>query len=196
MENVMAALFAEIEGGGMATPPWPPFRAPTLGLPNLTVTRLLEVLRELARQRQKPADLPTGRVLDTQIEAQVHGPIDLHNDVELLVADPAFARTSTGEILRQMAARYEFPLHWHSGFRLSVGQIPPDFRGPAMPPLARRIAGEKGIIDAAAIGAAEASLYHHPDAWSDWGSRAEALQHLKQLWHVLVHYGAPAAQPS
>ena len=65
-----------------------------------------------------------------------------------------------------------------------------------MPRLARRIAGENGIIDAAVIGAAEASLYHHPDAWGDWGSRAEVLQHLKQLWHVLVHYGAPAVQPS
>ena len=196
MDNVMAALFAEIEAGGMAAPPWPPFRAPTLGLSNLTVARLLEVLRELARPRKEPADLPTGRVLDTQIEAQVHGPLDLQKDVELLVADPAFAPTSTGEVLRQIAAHYGFPLHWHCGFRLSVREIPDDFRGPAMPRLARRIAGENGFIDAAVIGAAEASLYHHPDAWGDWGSRAEVLQHLKQLWHVLVHYGAPAVQPS
>jgi hypothetical protein len=29
MDNVMAELFAEIEGGGVATPPWPPYRAPT-----------------------------------------------------------------------------------------------------------------------------------------------------------------------
>jgi hypothetical protein len=196
MENVMAALFAEIEAGGMAAPPWPPFRAPTLGLSNLTVARLLEVLCELTRPRKAPADLPTGRVLDTQIEAQVHGPLDLQQDVELLVADPAFAGTNTGELLRQIAARYGFPLHWHCGFRLSVAEIPDDFRGPAMPRLARRIAGENGIIDAAVIGAAEASLYHHADAWEDSGSRAEVLQHLKQLWHVLVHYGAPAVQPS
>ena len=109
MENVMAALFAEIEAGGMAAPPWPPFRAPTLGLSNLTVARLLEVLRELARPRKEPADLPTGRVLDTQIEAQVHGPLDLQKDVELLVADPAFAPTSIGEVLRQIAARLRIP---------------------------------------------------------------------------------------
>jgi hypothetical protein len=196
MENVMAVLFAEIEAGGMAAPPWPPFRAPTLGLSNLTVARLLEVLRELERPRREPAGLPTGRVLDTQIEAQVHGPLDLQEDVELLVADPAFAPTRTGEVLRQIAARYGFPLRWHCGFQLSVGEIPDDFRGPAMPRLARRIAGENGNIDAAVIGAAEASFYHHPDAWGDWGSRAEVLQHLKQLWHVLVHYGAPAVQPS
>ena len=196
LDNVMAALFAEIEAGGMAAPPWPPFRAPTLGLSNLTVARLLDVLCELARPRIEPADLPAGRVLDTQIEAQVHGPVDLQEDVELLVADPAFAATSTGEVLRQIAARYGFPLSWHCGFRLSAGQIPDDFRGQAMPRLARRIAGENEIIDAAVIGTAEASLYHHPDAWADWGSRAEVLQHLKQLWHVLVHYGAPAVRPS
>src|SRR5262252_7344371 len=28
------------------------------------------------------------------------------------------------------------------------------------------------------------------EAWRDWGSRGDASQHLKQLWHVLVHYGS------
>jgi hypothetical protein len=191
MDNVMAALFGEIEAGGMAAPPWPPFRAPTLGLSNLTVARLLDVLRDLASPRKEPTDLPMGRVLDTQIEAQVHGPIDLQEDIELLVADSAFARTNTGETLRELALRYGFPLRWHGGFRLAVGEVPDDFRGPAMPRLAQRIAGGNGLIDAAVIGAAEASLHHHPEAWRDWGSREEVLQHLKQLWHVLVHYGAP-----
>ena len=79
----MAALFAEIEGGAMAAPPWPPFRAPTLGVPNLTVARLLEVLGVLAQPRRDPAQLETGGVLDPQIEAQVHGPIELEQDVEL-----------------------------------------------------------------------------------------------------------------
>ena len=192
MDNVMAALFGEIEAGGMAAPPWPPFRAPTLGLSNVTVASLLDVLRELASPRNEPADLPPGRVLDTQIEAQVHGPVDLQEDIELLVADPAFAPTTTGETLRELALRYGFPLRWHCGFRLAVGEVPDDFRGPEMPRLAQRIAGEDGMIDAAVIGTAEASLHHHPEVWRDWGSREDVLQHLKQLWHVLVHYGAPA----
>ena len=81
----------------MAAPPWPPFRAPTLGLSNVTVAGLLDVLRELASPRKEPADLPAGRVLDTQIEAQVHGPVDLQEDIELLVADPAFAPTALQE---------------------------------------------------------------------------------------------------
>jgi hypothetical protein len=70
-------------------------------------------------------------------------------------------------------------------------EVPDDFRGPAMPRLARRIAGD-GVLDAAVIGAAEASLCSRPESWRDWGSYEETLQHLKQLWHVLVHYGAPA----
>jgi hypothetical protein len=137
-------------------------------------------------------DQEAGRVLDTQIEAQVHGPIDLHRDVEMLVADPAFAVTATGAVLCDLSSRYEIPLQWHCGFRLPVGDVPDDFRGPAMPRLARRIAGDNGMLDVAVIGKAEASLREQPDVWRDWGSHAETLQHLKQLWHVLVHYGSPA----
>ena len=196
MDSVMVALFAEVEEGGMATPPWPPFRAPTLGVPNLTVSRLLDVLKDLQQPRREPADAEPGRVLDTQIEAQVHGPVDLHQDVELLVADPAFAETAVGTILSELALKYAIPLRWHSGFRLPVRKVPDDFRGPAMPRLAQRIAGTDGMVDAVVIGQAEASLRNQPDAWRDWGSHAEALQHLKQLWHVLVHYGSPARSPS
>jgi uncharacterized protein DUF3626/glycosyl hydrolase family 26 len=188
----MCALLAEIEEGGMSTPPWPPFRAPTLGVCNLTVARLVDVLKELPQPRRDPADGDAGRVLDTEIEAQVHGPVDLHEDVELLVADPAFAATATGRILRELSMRYEIPLRWHCGFRLTVRDVPDDFRGPAMPRLAQRIAGNDGTLDAAVIGVAERSLHEQPDAWRDWGSRAEALEHLKQLWHVLVHYGLAA----
>ena len=43
-----------------------------------------------------PGRRKRGRVLDTQIEAQVHGPIDLSRDVELLVADLAFAAQRSG----------------------------------------------------------------------------------------------------
>ena len=189
LDSVMAALFAEIEDGAMATPPWPPFRAPTLGVRDLTIARLLNLVGQLANSRPAPRDLEPGRVLDTQIEAQVHGPIELHEDVELLVADPSFAPTPTGELLRQLASRYGFALHWHSGFRLCVADVPDDFRGPEMPRLARRIAGDGGTVDAAVIGAAEATLHTQPETWRDWGTHAEVLQLFKQLWHLLVHYG-------
>jgi hypothetical protein len=197
MDGVMAALLAEIEAGGIASPPWPPYRAPTLGIAGLTIPRLLRILHDLEQVRADPAVGKAGRVLDTVVEAQVHGPIDLYRDVELLVADPSFAESGTGDVLCKLAQRYAIPLHWHCGFQLAVRNVPDDFRGPAMPRLAQRLAGIDGLLNAAVIGRAAASLHKEPESWRDWSPREDALQHLKQLWHVLVHYGLPfqAANP-
>jgi hypothetical protein len=191
IEGVLAPLLAEIAGGAEAHVPWPPFVAPTLGVANLTVSGLLErVSSELAGPRPSPSTGAAGRVLDTGIEAQVHGSIDVARDVERLVADPSFATTPTGECLRELCRRNSIPFDWHGGFRLAVRDVPAEFRGPAIPSLARRIAGD-GVVDVAAIGAAQRSLRLHPEDWREWGPREDTLQHLKQLWHVLVHYGAP-----
>lgn len=192
MDCVMAALLAEIEDGGVATPTWPPYRTPTLGVPHLSVSRFLKRMRELARPRTDPSDSNPGRVLDSGVEAQVHGPINLFEDVELLVADPSFKPTATGTILRELSLKYKIPLRWHCGFRLRVLGVPDNFRGSSMPRLARHIAGNNGTLDAARIGAAASSLQKQPEAWRDWGTPGEALQQLKQLWHILVHYGSPA----
>lgn len=105
--------------------------------------------------------------------------------------DPSFRGTSTSTALDELCRRYGIPARRHCGFQLSVDAVPDDFRGPMMQPLARRIA-PAGWIDAAVIGAAEASVSQRPQDWEDWGPPAETLRHLKQLWHVLVHYGAPA----
>lgn len=191
MDCVMAALLAEVESGARAAVPWPPFAAPTLGIEDLTVSRLLDSLRrELPSPPPDPTHGPAGRVLDSCIEAQVHGRVDLRRDVERLVVDPAFEGTATGRILDEMCRRTGIVRQWHCGFQMPAEAVPDDFRGPAMPRLARRIAGG-GMLDAAVIGEAEATLHTEPERWSDWGSRDETLQHLKQLWHVLVHHGAP-----
>ena len=191
MVSVMAALLREVASCEGAKVPWPPFVAPTLGIENLTIPRLLEVLgRELPLP---PANLSTGtpgRVLDSCVEAQVHGSINLQLDIERLVIDPAFDGTPTGEILNEISHRYQIPIQRHCGFQLPAHAVPDDFRGPVMPKLAQRIAKNE-LLDAAVIGAAEASLYSQPELWRDWGSREEILQHLKQLWHVVVHYGVP-----
>jgi hypothetical protein len=192
----MAALLTEVASGGGARPPWPPFVAPTLGVDGLTVDGLVESLcRDLPAPRPDSSTGRPGRVLDSCIEAQVHGRVDLRRDVECLVIDPAFEGTATGAALDELGRRYEIPNQSHGGFQLSVKDVPDDFRGPAMPRLARRIAS-KGVVDAAVIGAAESSLHSQPEQWCDWGSREETLQHLKQLWHVVVHYGAPASRRS
>jgi hypothetical protein len=192
--GVMAAVLAEIENGGMAAPPWPPFRAPTLGVPGITVRRFCELLKTLREHRPNPSLGEPGRVLDTGIEAQVHGPVILNRDVETLVADPAFAGTRVGQTLHELAEKYGFELQWHGGFRLSVGDVPDDFRGPAMPGFAQRVAlesalGVGGTLDAAVIGRAAASLHHNPEQWREWGDYFDTLRLLRQLWHVLVHFG-------
>ena len=192
MASVMDALFREVAIGDGTRIPWPPFLAPTLGIEYLTIPRLLDVLcHQLPLPSMDPSMGSPGRVLDSCIEAQVHGSINLRKDVERLVIDPAFEGTSTGSILNEISCKYEIPIQYHCGFQLPVHAVRDDFRGPAMPKLARRIAGD-GFVDAAVIGAAEATLHSQPDLWRDWGSREEILQHLKQLWHVVVHYGAPA----
>jgi hypothetical protein len=191
MSVVMAALFGEIASEEGASVPWPPFSAPTLGIKNLTIPQLLDSLcLELPLSPTDPSLGAPGRVLDSCIEAQIHGPINLRCDIERLVIDPSFDGTPAGAILDEIAHQYKFPIQRHCGFQLPIHAIPDDFRGPAMPRLARRIA-VKGCVDAAVIGSAEATLYSNPELWRDWGSFEETLQHLKQLWHVLVHYGNP-----
>jgi hypothetical protein len=193
MEGVLAPLLAEVKSGEGARGPWPPFAAPTLGVEHLTISGLLERLsHDLPLSRQDPSIGKAGRVLDSGIEAQVHGPIDLREDVERLVADPAFRGTPIGDCLSELCRTYAIALDWHCGFRLAARDVPEDFRGPAVARLAQRIADD-GHVDAAVIGAAQRSLRLRPHEWQDWGSPDETLQHLKQLWHVLVHCGAPAA---
>ncbi|MCE9685601.1 DUF3626 domain-containing protein [Shewanella sp. AS16] len=129
--------------------------------------------------------------LDHYIEVQVHGEVSLAEDVDYLVADPAFEGTETGELLQRLAAEYEMDLCWHGGFRLHLAQIPSDFRGPAMPSLARRVAMDD-YLDARALGLAAQALQRNPQLWRDRGSRELVAQELKLLWHVLVKYGEPS----
>jgi hypothetical protein len=194
-DPVLAPLLEELAAGGTTPVPWPPWVTPTLGVPGLTPCALLDRLaRDLPAERPDPEAGAPGRVLDSCVEAHVHGAVDLRRDVELLVIDPAFDGTPTGDVLAALGRRFDVPLRRHGGFRLRADDVPDDFRGPAMRPLARRIAPD-GWLDAAVIGAAEASLRARPDDWRDRGSYDETWQHLKQLWHVLVHHGSPARRP-
>ncbi len=68
-----------------------------------------------------------------------------------------------------LSRTYAFPLDWHCGFRLAVRDVPESFRGPAIPRLAQRIAGD-GVVDAAVIGAAQRSLRLYPEDWQEWGN--------------------------
>ncbi|MBX3187828.1 MAG: DUF3626 domain-containing protein [Labilithrix sp.] len=175
LEPVVAALFEAVDA-----------KREALGVTNLDVPALV------ARLANPPA--PTvGRALDAYIEAQVHSDVDLARDVEAIVVDPSFTGTEIGDALEALASRHRISLRRHPGFALSPAEVPDDFRGPRMAPLARRIeaafASVPGRLDAAALGRAAASLHRDPSAWSDWATPEETWQHIKQLWHVLVRFG-------
>lgn len=162
-----------------------------LGERELTPGKLMKHLTsKLSLPLQDPSDKLVKRNLNHYIEAQVHSIVSLKEDAEALVADPSFQGTKTGEVLEKLCGHYDLRLYWHQGFVLDAADVPSDFRGPAMPSLAQRIA-VNGRIDAHAIGTAAAEVVSNPDAWSDRGSAKDMLQELKLLWHVLVRYGGP-----
>ena len=162
-----------------------------LGERNLTPTGFIQhVLTSLEHGRRGSV---ANRNLNHYIESQVHGPISLKQDVEVLVADPSFKNTTVGKTLEQLCSRYSIDLKWHMGFTLHEDDIPADFRGPSMPSLAKRIA-LKNRIDAHTIGLAVMNVKQDPGSWNDWGTYEVVLQELKLLWHVLVKYGRPVEQ--
>lgn len=181
-DSVLAGLAEATRSTGIA-----------LGRAGMSVESLVEVIREQPPARDGVAN-PQGRSLDDYIEAQVHGPVELATDAETIVADPSFRGTEIGRLLGETARRYELGLSWHVGFELDAADVPPEFRGPAIPVIAERIAREFGggsvRLDAELIGRAARSVVTDPGNWQDWDTPAETLQRIKQLWHVLIRYGA------
>jgi hypothetical protein len=179
-DDIVAALFAESF--------WREF---AIGEKDMSPRRLLDrLLTDLERPSEDPSTRMPSRNLNHYIEAQVHGDVRLHDDVEILVADPSFRGTDTGRILETLCERYHIRCYWHGGFVLSPNEVPADFRGPTMPSLAERIATD-GSVHAAAIGRAAIDLRRDPSAWAARGSYSEVLQELKLMWHVLVRFGRP-----
>ncbi|MBK6922877.1 MAG: DUF3626 domain-containing protein [Deltaproteobacteria bacterium] len=165
-----------------------------LGESDLTVPGLVHRLRcDLSAPLCDLAHLPIARNLNHYVEAQVHGDVVLHQDVDALVADPSFRESETGRNLTDLCRRNDVALHWDPGFLLTSDKVLRDFRGPTMPSLAERIA-RAGTIDASTIGAAVTDLRANPGKWSDRGSPDDVLQELELLWHVLLKYGTQPAE--
>ncbi|MFJ8582122.1 DUF3626 domain-containing protein [Micromonospora sp. NPDC093277] len=181
-EPVLAALLEATAGTGVS-----------LGLAGMDTGTLL---RTLLRHSERESTV-AGRALDDYIEAQIHGEVNLARDVEALVVDPSFRGTDAGRILGGIARRHGFPLRWHAGFELPVNGVDAEFRGPDIPPLAARVHAQFARpgepVHAALVGRAAASVVREPGRWVDRGPVEVTLQHLKQLWHVLVRFGAPAS---
>lgn len=118
---------------------------------------------------------PEADALDDYIEAQVHGPVRLQEDVEALVLDPCYQGTEVEELAGELPCRVQ----WHPGFRLTLEEMArhPDYRGPEFVELARHIA-PGGLLTPRVIGEAAATGEHDPQA-------------LKRVWHYLARFGAP-----
>ena len=128
------------------------------------------------------------RDLDHYVEAQVHGLLHLERDVDAVVVDPSFRDTDTHTVLSEAADTFGIALFWHRGSRLRVADIPDDFRGPGMRPLATNIVGPDGVLDAAALGRSAAAIPYVPP--SIQGDPPEGpLQQHKRLWHCLLRFG-------
>jgi hypothetical protein len=132
-----------------------------------------------------------GRCMDDYVEAQIHGGVDLRRDVAAVVADPSLRDTPTGTALASLPQRYGLALRWHSGFRLTAGQVPADLRGDVAPVLAAHLCAryDTDHLDAAVLGRAARSVVREPGAWATFGDKEQVLQELKYLWHILVITG-------
>ncbi|MFD8702533.1 DUF3626 domain-containing protein [Kitasatospora sp. NPDC059648] len=115
--------------------------------------------------------------LDDYIEAQVHGPVRISQDIEALVLDPCYRGTAVEEAARRLPC----PVEWHPGFRLTVQELRrhPDYRGREFVDLGAEIAVD-GLLDPRIVGAAAETGRHDPQA-------------VKKVWHYLARFGAPAA---
>jgi hypothetical protein len=113
-------------------------------------------------------------LLDDYIEAHVHGPIRLDQDVEAVVLDPSYRGTR----VEQAAAELPCQVEWHDGFRLSTEELRrhPDYRGPQYVDLGVELARD-GVLDPAIIGDASRAGDHDGQA-------------LKRVWHYLARFGS------
>ena len=115
--------------------------------------------------------------LDDYIEAHVHGPVKLAEDVEALVLDPCYRDTE----VETVASRLRCQAEWHPGWRLDVAVLAaaPGYRGQQVVEAGLRVARD-GVLDARAVGD---------------GMRAgvEDEQVLKRVWHCIARFGTPVA---
>lgn len=113
--------------------------------------------------------------LDDYIEAQVHGPVRIDHDVEVLVLDPSYRGTA----VETAAQRLPCPIEWHAGFRLTAEELRnhPDYRGAEYVELGTEIAVD-GELNPRIIGDAARTGGYDP-------------QGLKKVWHYVARFGSP-----
>jgi len=115
--------------------------------------------------------------LDRYIEAHVHGPLLLADDVEAIVLDPCYRHTEVEAIARALPCT----LSWHPGFRMPISRIPQCicYRG-------------RDIADLAASLAIDGHLTPRDIGLALRANEAD-VQKLKRVWHCVARFGSPEA---
>jgi hypothetical protein len=112
-------------------------------------------------------------VLDDYVEAHVHGPLALGEDLESLVLDACYRGTE----IEAAAATLACPVEWHAGFRMPAARVADcvAYRGQEFADLAAALMTD-GILTPRDIGLARR------DGRADW-------QALKRVWHCVARFG-------
>ena len=118
--------------------------------------------------------------LDDYIEAHIHGPLRLANDVEALVLDPCYRGTEVDTLARTLPC----PTEWHAGFQLPLDGLRrhPRYRGAQYVELGAALAAEGHLAPVLIGDAARSGKYE--------------MQALKKVWHYLARFGDLAGLPS
>lgn len=123
---------------------------------------------------------PAADPLDRYVEAHVHGPLIVADDVEAVVLDPSHRGTE----VEMAATRLGCAVEWHGGFSMPTGALPlcADYRGGNAVALAAKLA-RGGTLTPRQIGVARRAGGVDP-------------QVLKRVWHCLACFGSPDPLPS
>jgi Protein of unknown function (DUF3626) len=115
----------------------------------------------------------TKDLLDDYIEAQVHGLVDLAQDVEALVLDRCYRDTPVEAAANRLAC----PVEWHDGYSLTTAELRrhPGYRGSEFVSLGVSLARD-GRLDPRIIGDASRTGRYDEQA-------------LKRVWHYVARFG-------
>jgi len=142
---------------------------------------------------EQSAPCEIGRNMDDCVETHVHGDIRLAEDVACFFLDGSYRKTEIERQAEALCGRYGIQLRWIPERRIRAEVIGNEFRGPAVPVLARKIVEKysfaDGHINAERIGRASRDSMMRPEEWADLGNEGEVFQFIKQLWHTVAVWG-------
>ncbi|SHE59811.1 Protein of unknown function [Litoreibacter ascidiaceicola] len=121
----------------------------------------------------RPVDEP----LDHYVEAQIHGAIDLSDDVSAIVLDPSFRNSA----VERHAHNLGCPVEWHPGFSMPESKLAycGAYRGERIAELAASLFDGPNLTPACIAKARK--------------SRLADLQDLKRVWHCVARFGSPVS---